>query len=178
MVVSDASPFHRNRPSPSEVDDHTTGVVETRDEILVRALISAIDELSAEWADEPNWEYGNRHVILIEHLAGFTTIGNEDPLRGQLTINVAGGWRPGSGPSTRLIADLGSIEDSYMAYPGGQSGNIFSPHFADIFEIWYYFDDVEEYHGYHDLYFYSTADAFRTADTDGTLIERTITFVP
>jgi penicillin amidase len=160
------------------LDDHTTGPVETRDEILVRALVSAIDELTLEWADEPNWEYGNRHVIEIEHLGGFTTIGDESPLRGQLTINVAGGWRPGSGPSTRLIADLGAIDMSYMAYPGGQSGNIFSPHFSDNFDIWYSFDEVTEQHGYHILYFYSTADAFRTADTDGTLIERTITFVP
>ncbi|MHA2384183.1 MAG: penicillin acylase family protein, partial [Candidatus Thorarchaeota archaeon] len=159
-------------------DDHTTGPVESRDDILVRSLFSAIDELTAEWADEPNWEYGNRHVIEIDHLGDFTTIGDERPLRGQLTLNVAGGWRPGSGPSTRLIADMSNIAKSYMAYPGGQSGNIFSPHFDDMFEIWYSFDNVTEQHGYHELYFYSTADAFRTADTDGTLIERTITFVP
>ncbi|MHA3962901.1 MAG: penicillin acylase family protein [Candidatus Thorarchaeota archaeon SMTZ1-45] len=160
------------------LDDHTSVPVESRDEILVRALISAINQLTAEWIDEPNWEYGNRHVIEIDHLAGFTTIGGERPLRGQKTLNVAGGWRPGSGPSTRLIADMSNIQMSYMAYPGGQSGNIFSPHFADIFEIWYSFDEVTEHHGYHILYFYSTADAFRAADTDDTLIERTITFVP
>jgi penicillin amidase len=160
------------------LDDHTTGPVETRDEILVRSLFSAIDELSAEWSDEPNWEYGNRHVIEIDHLAGFTTIGDERPIRGQLTLNVATNWRPGSGPSTRLIADMSNIGMSYMAYPGGQSGNIFSPHFDDIFEIWYSYDEITELHGYHILYFYSTADAFRTVDTDGSLIERTITFVP
>ena len=163
------------------LDDHTTGPVESRDEILVRALVSAIDELTLEWADEPNWEYGNRHVIEIEHLAGFTTIGDESPLRGQLTINVAGGWRPGSGPSTRLIADMSAIDQedgAFMAYPGGQSGNIFSPHFDDMFDIWYSFNEVTEQHGYHVMLFYSTADAFRTADTDNTLIERTITFVP
>ncbi len=159
------------------LDDHTTVPVESRNEILVQALISAIDRLTAEWVNEPNWEYGNRHVIEIDHLAGFTTIGNERPLRGQNTLNVATNWRPGSGPSTRLIADMSNIEMSYMAYPGGESGNIFSPHFADIFEIWYSFDEVTEQHGYHILYFYSTADAFRAADTDGTLIERTITFV-
>ncbi|MFW9794820.1 MAG: penicillin acylase family protein, partial [Candidatus Thorarchaeota archaeon] len=150
------------------LDDHTTGPVETRDEILVRALFSAIDELTAEWANQPNWKYGNLHVIEIDHLGGFTTIGDERPLRGQLTLNVAGGWRASSGPSTRLIADMSDIDMSYMAYPGGQSGNIFSPHFADIFEIWYSFNEETEQHGYHILYFYSTADAFRTADTDGT----------
>ena len=65
-----------------------------------------------------------------------------------------------------------------MAYPGGQSGNIFSPHFEDMFALWNAFDETTEQHGYHLMYFYSTAAAFRTADTDGSLIERTITFVP
>ncbi|MGY5855173.1 MAG: penicillin acylase family protein [Candidatus Thorarchaeota archaeon] len=158
-------------------DDHTTEPVETRDDILVEALYTAIETLAAEWEEEPNWEYGNRHIVYIEHLAGFTYIGGGSH-RGQNTINVAGGWTVTHGPSTRLIADMSNIEISYMAYPGGQSGDIFSPHFDDIFDIWYSFDEVTEQHGYHLMYFYSTAAAFRTADTDDSLIERTITFVP
>lgn len=159
-------------------DDHTTVPVESRDEILVEALLSALDELTSDWADEPNWEYGNRHIMRIDHLAGFTSIGGDAPRRGQLTLNVAGGWVAGNGASTRLIADMSAIELSYMVIPGGQSGNIFSPHFDDLFDIWYHFDEVTMQHGYHILYYYSTADAFRTADTDDSLIERTITFVP
>ena len=159
-------------------DDHSTvGTIETRDEILVRSLHRAIDTLTSEWADEPNWVYGNRHIVHIEHLAGFTVIGDV-PSRGQDTLDVAPGWVVTHGPSTRLIADLGNIQMSYMAYPGGQSGNMFSPHWSDMFDIWYSYDNVTKQHGYHILYFYSTATAFRTADTDGTLIEGTITFVP
>jgi penicillin amidase len=158
-------------------DDHTTtSVVETRDEILVRALFTAINKLTSEWADEPNWVYGNRHIVYIEHLAGFTYIGG-GAQRGQNTINVAPGWVVTHGPSTRLVADLSNIGISYMAYPGGQSGNIFSPHWNDIFQLWYAYDPVLKHYGYHVLYFYSTAAAFRTADTDGSLIERTLTFV-
>ena len=160
------------------LDDHSTlGTTETRDEILVRALHRAIDTLTSEWADEPNWVYGNRHIVYIEHLAGFTVIGDV-PARGQDTLDVAPGWVVTHGPSTRLIADLSNIQMSYMAYPGGQSGNMFSPHWSDIFDIWYSYNNVTKQHGYHILYFYSTATAFRTADTDGTLIEGTITFVP
>jgi penicillin amidase len=159
-------------------DDHTTsGTVEIRDEILVRALFTAIDKLSSEWADEPDWTYGNRHIVFIDHLAGFTYIGG-GPHRGQNTINVAPGWIVTHGPSTRLVADLSDIGMSYMAYPGGQSGNMFSPHWDDNFKLWYAYDSVSKHYGYHVLYFYSTADAFRTADTDGSMIERTITFVP
>ena len=159
-------------------DDHSTvGIVETRDDILVRALHTAIDTLTLEWQDETNWDYGNRHIYYIDHLAGFTVIGNV-PARGQDTLDVAPGWVVTHGPSTRLIADLGNIDMSYMAYPGGQSGNMFSPHWSDIFDLWYSYNESTRQHGYHILYFYSSATAFSTADTDGTLIERTITFVP
>ena len=158
-------------------DDHNTVPVETREEILVEALYMGLDTLADEWSEEPDWVYGNRHIVYIEHLGGFTYIGG-GAHRGQNTINVASGWTVTHGPSTRLIADLSNIEESYMAYPGGQSGNIFSPHFDDIFDIWYSFDELTEQYGYHTMHFYSTADAFRTADTDGTWIERTITFVP
>jgi len=158
-------------------DDHTTVPVETRDEILVQALFLAIDTLTAEWVDEPDWVYGNRHIIFIDHLASFTYIGG-GPRRGGNTIDVAGGWTVTHGPSTRLIADLSNITNSYMAYPGGQSGNIFSPHFEDIFAIWNSFDEDTEQHGYHIMYFYSTAAAFGTADTDGSMIERPITLLP
>ena len=157
------------------LDDHTTAPVETRDDILVEALFSAIDALTAEWGSD--WTYGDHHIYYIEHLAGFTYIGG-GPARGQNTIDVAGGWIVRHGPSTRLIADLSNIEMSYMAYPGGQSGNIFSPHFEDIFAIWYSFDEITQEHGYHIMYFYATAAAFRSADTDNTLIEKTITLVP
>jgi len=163
--------------NPYYFDDHTTVPVETRDEILVRSLFSAIDTLSAEWENEPNWVYGNRHIIFIDHLAGFTYIGG-GPRRGQNTIDVASGWIVTHGPSTRLIADLSNIEISYMAYPGGQSGNIFSPHWEDNFELWNSFNNVTKQHGYHVMYFYTTADAFRSADTNDSMIERTITFVP
>lgn len=158
-------------------DDHNTVPVETRDEILVEALHTGLDTLADEWSEEPDWVYGNRHIVYIEHLGGFTYIGG-GAHRGQNTINVASGWTVTHGPSTRLVADLSDIAESYMAYPGGQSGNIFSPHFDDIFEIWYSFNEVTEQYDYHTMLFYSTADAFRTADTDGTWIERTITFLP
>jgi penicillin amidase len=159
-------------------DNQATPAVETLNETFVEALHSAIDRLSAEWGTD-DWKYGNRHVVYIEHLGGsvFPYIGGGEH-RGQNTINVAGDWTVTHGPSTRLIADLNNIAMSYMAYPGGQSGNMFSPHWDDIFDIWYPFNETTEQHGYHVLYFYSTAEAFRNADTDDTLIERTVTFVP
>ncbi|MHA2433547.1 MAG: penicillin acylase family protein, partial [Candidatus Thorarchaeota archaeon] len=162
-------------------DDHTTtGVVETRDEILVRALYRTLDDIVADTAfgsDMTNWEYGNKHFVYYDHLADLTTVGGI-PHRGQNTVNVASGWRVTSGPSWRLVADMSNIQMSYGIYAPGQSGNPFSPHFDDLFEIQYSYDEATEQYGYHLIYYYSTAAAFQAADTDGSMIETIITFVP
>ncbi|MFX1416942.1 MAG: penicillin acylase family protein, partial [Promethearchaeota archaeon] len=162
-------------------DDHTTtGVVETRDEILVRAIYRALDDLvedSVFGSDMANWDYGNKHVVYYDHLGGLTTIGGI-PHRGQNTLNNAGGWRVEGGPSWRLVADMSDIQMSYGIYAPGQSGNPFSPHFDDLFWIQYAYDEVTEQYGYHLIYYYATAAAFQAADTDGSMIEAVITFIP
>jgi penicillin amidase len=162
-------------------DDHTTaGVVETRDEILVRAMYRALDDLVADpvFGNDPaDWDYGNKHRVYYDHLADLTSVGGISH-RGQLTLNVANGWRVGGGPSWRLVADMSNIQLSYGIYAPGQSGNPFSPHFDDLFWIQYSYDEVTEQHGYHAIYFYSTVAAFQAADTEGTMIEAVITFVP
>ena len=161
-------------------DDHTTAPVETRDEILVRALKRALDNIVADPTfgnDTDNWDYGNKHIVWYDHLAGLTTIGGL-PHRGQNSLNNAGGWRNTHGPSWRLVADMSDIEMSYGVYAPGQSGNMFSPHFDDLFILQYTYDSNSQQYGYHILYFYATATAFREADTEGTMIEATITFTP
>ncbi len=159
-------------------DDHTTtGKVETRDQILVEALHRAVDQMVQQYGnDKANWLYGLYHRVYLDHLAGFTYIGG-GPARGQQTLNAAGGWRVTHGPSWRMVADLSNLQKSYGVYPGGQSGNMFSPHWDDLFKLWYAYNKTTQQYGYHPMYFYSTAAAFQAADTAGTMIERTITFV-
>jgi acyl-homoserine lactone acylase PvdQ len=127
--------------------------------------------------DQADWDYGNKHRVYYDHLADLTTVGGI-PHRGQNTLNVGNGWRVGGGPSWRLVADMSNIQTSYGIYAPGQSGNPFSPHFDDLFWIQYAYDEVTEQHGYHMIYYYSTAAAFQAADTDGTMIEAVITFIP
>jgi penicillin amidase len=160
------------------LDDHTTtGQVESRDQILVRALHRAYNDMIQEYgADTSNWIYGVHHRVYVDHLADFTYIGG-GPQRGQNTLNAAGGWRVTHGPSWRMVADLSNIQKSYGVYPGGQSGNMFSPHWDDLFKLWYAFNETTQQYGYHRMYFYPSAAAFQAADTGETMIETTITFV-
>lgn len=163
------------------IDDHTTSSsVESRDEILVRALYRAVDAIANDpvfGSDMANWNYGNKHVVYYDHLADLISVGGI-PHRGQNTLANAGGWRVTSGPSWRLVADMSNIQNSFGVYSPGQSGNPFSNHFRDLFDIQYSFDEVSQQYGYHSIYFYSTAALFRAADAEGTMIESTITFVP
>jgi len=161
------------------LDDHTTnGTVETRNQILVRALHRALDDMVEDYGTDPaNWVYGVHHRIYVDHLADLTYIGG-GPHRGQNTLNSAGGWRVTHGPSWRMVADLSNIQMSYGVIPAGQSGNPFSPHWDDLFDLWYAFDEGTQQYGYNLMYFYATADAFHAADTTNTMIERTVTFVP
>lgn len=161
-------------------DDHTTqGTVETRDDILVRALHRALDEMASELgSDKSAWNYGDHHYIYIDHLASLTHIGG-GPHRGdQYTLNAAGGWKVTHGPSWRMVADLSNIAQSYGVYPGGQSGSPFSTHWSDLFDLWYSYKKETRQYGYHAMYFYATADTFRNADSAGTMIEGSVTFVP
>jgi penicillin amidase len=39
-------------------------------------------------------------------------------------------------PSLRAVFDVGAWQNSRFVMPGGQSGNPFSPHYGDLFELW------------------------------------------
>jgi len=154
--------------------------VETRDEIIVRSIYRALDDMVAEFGSDPDgWVYGLHHRVFVNHVAlGSAFYIGGGPHRGQNTLNAAGGWSVTHGPSWRMVADLSNIQQSYGVYPGGQSGNMFSDHWDDLFDLWYAYDPATEQYGYHLMYFYSTAAAFQTADTEHTMIERTATFIP
>ncbi len=57
------------------------------------------------------------------------------------TVNV-GPFDPetlamGHGPSYRQIVDLSDMENSLFVHPMGQSGHLFSPHYADLLALWW-----------------------------------------
>ncbi|NWF96498.1 MAG: penicillin acylase family protein [Candidatus Thorarchaeota archaeon] len=164
------------------IDDHsTTDRVESLSDIVIRALHRALDDttLGTGTSDTTQWAYGLYHRVYLYHVAlGRAVYIGGGPCRGQNTLNAANGWTVRSGPSWRMVADLSDIGASYGVYPGGQSGNMFSPHWDDLFNLWYAYNEATGQYGYHQMYFYSTPDAFRTADSAHVMIERTAIFIP
>ncbi|MGY5876686.1 MAG: penicillin acylase family protein [Candidatus Thorarchaeota archaeon] len=161
-------------------DRQLTAEVETSVDIIVISLHQALNKMLRDYgSDEANWEYGKHHRVYLWDLMSMTYIGG-GAHRGGQTLNAAGSWSVTHGPSWRMVADLEDIAMSYGAYPGGQSGNMFSPHYDDLFyDYWYNYNETAKQYGYHQMYFYGTKAAIEAADatSGGTLIERTITFL-
>lgn len=120
-------------------DDHrTTGVAEDRDAILSASLAAAHDSLTRRFGPRGNgnWRWGTRGATRVSHLLGLPAFSVRDIeiQGGPGTLNPAS---PGGfGPSWRMVVELGDTVRAWGTYPGGQSGNPFSPRYADRLPRW------------------------------------------
>ncbi|MCB9134403.1 MAG: penicillin acylase family protein [Anaerolineales bacterium] len=116
-----------------------------RAEGLSAALSAAVNELGA---DSTLWAWGNLHQHTFAHPLG--SIGVLKPIFNRGPFPTGGNWntvdsgaytpdKPYAmtlGPAYRLIADPGDWDASLSIIPSGQSGQPFSPHYADQIEAW------------------------------------------
>jgi penicillin amidase len=143
---------HLPADSPWWDDQVTTGVVETRADILKRSFKDAVRELEKSYGKDPSkWRWGEMHaatfrnqtlgesgVGLIENLFNHGPV----PVNGGQSIVNATGWSVIDGyatdwlPSMRMIVDLGELGNSLTVHTTGQSGHAFSPHYADMASLW------------------------------------------
>ncbi|WP_443092612.1 penicillin acylase family protein [Cellulomonas composti] len=135
-------------------DDRTTpGVVEGRDEVLTRAMVTARNELTVQLGtDATDWRWGRLHTAAPEHpvLGGSSIPGlvrdfvNPDPIAvgGGSSIINATAWNASEGydvtaaPSMRMVVDLGDLDSSTWVNLTGSSGHPASNHYADQFGAW------------------------------------------
>ena len=135
-------------------DDVTTDdVIETRDAVLRRALVSARDELTARLSkDVSEWEWGDLHVLdLVEPAFGSSGIApvewlfNRGPYAagGGGNIVLANSWDAAAGeyvltniPTFRMVVDFGDLDASRWVNQSGQSGHPGHPHYDDQIAAW------------------------------------------
>ncbi|KGM10729.1 penicillin acylase family protein [Cellulomonas bogoriensis] len=135
-------------------DRRTVNVVESRDEILARSLTAARLELTVslgKTADE--WQWGRLHTARPLHpvLGGEDTprvirsVMNPSPVGvggGSSAVNATswhaatGGFEVDSGPSMRMVVDLGDLDSSRWVDHMGVSGHPASPNYGDQLEPW------------------------------------------
>jgi len=135
-------------------DRRTPGLVETRDEILRRALVQARLDLAKHLGKDPvTWSWGELHTLTEEHqvLGGPTVpdvvrkVFNRGPveLGGGSSIVNANGWDASKGnfevywaPSMRMVVDLGNLDESTWVTQTGTSGHPYSSHYVDQLDAW------------------------------------------
>ncbi|MGV8978084.1 MAG: penicillin acylase family protein [Cellulomonas sp.] len=144
-----------DQPDSAWWDDRSTvGVVEGRDEILTRALVSARSELTATLGKDVNeWRWGALHTAAPQHpvLGGPSLPGFVRRLVNPSPLGVAGGsslvdatsWDASadsftvtSAPSMRMVVDLGNLDASTWVNLTGTSGHPASVHYTDQFDAW------------------------------------------
>jgi penicillin amidase len=159
-------------------DDVHTPEVEGQDEIIVRALMAAINELSDSLGRKmENWRWGDLHTATFRNQSlGNCGIGLVERVfnRGPVAVDGAIATVNNTGyslsrpfeviavPSYRQIIDLEDLTRSVSMHTTGQSGHPFHRHYDDMIDPW---RNIE----YHPM-FWAREDV--EADAEGTLVLR------
>ncbi len=143
------------RPEHPFWDDRSTvNVVETRDEALTQALVTARGDLTVELSkDATDWRWGALHTLALEHpVIGGESVPalvrdyvNPRPVEmagGSSIVNATawdastGSFRVTTGPSMRMVVDLGDLDASTWVTVTGTSGHPASSHYTDQLSAW------------------------------------------
>ncbi|HEX8510315.1 MAG TPA: penicillin acylase family protein [Propionibacteriaceae bacterium] len=134
-------------------DDVTTlDRVEKRDDILLAAMTNARKELTSLISrDTDLWEWGKLHRVTLRN----STLGSSDNRLverifnrgdyrvggGPAVVNAMGydtteGYQVTSGPTMRMLVDLGDLDASRWVNQSGVSGHAFASNYDDQTELW------------------------------------------
>jgi penicillin amidase len=132
-------------PSRIWFDGDTADIIKARDQLLLRALTAAVDEVaarrgSAGGAGSP----GHLHTVVFAHPLGISeatrrfTVGPfERPGYAETLMSISGRLPDsGIGSSFSAIFDVGDWDRSIATNAPGQSESPESPHFADLARLW------------------------------------------
>jgi penicillin amidase len=132
------------------VVDWLTAHPEGRDAILAASLDAAWADAAARMGPDPaQWQWGKIHqakfvpAVTLPGLEAEQTVGPV-PLGGTSSSPKAASHEGGksgdftltAGASVRMVLDVGQWDDSVIINTPGQSGNVASPHYRDLFPLW------------------------------------------
>lgn len=142
-----------DEPEHALWDDTRTAQIETRDDILLRALNDTHHWLGRRYGSVPHeWFWNRLHPVTFDHPLAAFSLGPLRPLEpifnrtrlvggDRTTVNALGftygdSYATNNVPSYRQIVDVGAWEGSRMLHTTGQSGHPFHPHFDDMLDPW------------------------------------------
>ena len=131
-------------------DNVKTKKIETRDDIIRKSLVDALEQLEkSNGKDVANWQWGNFHSITFKHIFSFGSkflakIFNRGPYEiggdGTSVFNTeytfSSPFDVKLGPSMRYVYDFQNPHQFYFILPNGQSGHFMSKHYDDMTDKW------------------------------------------
>jgi len=155
----------REEPNSHWFDNiSTTEIEETRDDIILEALISTINWLENffESSNPEDWRWGDLHRVYFRHMIGlgalsigpFESDGSGDCINPSGVSLASGAGRTRGGASERLIVDFSNLNNTVSVIPSGQRGHPNSKHYSDQLE------ELFLEGKYHVQYFTNTYDNF------------------
>ncbi|HEY5783157.1 MAG TPA: penicillin acylase family protein [Microlunatus sp.] len=133
-------------------DENTRDTVEKRDDVLRAAMTDARKELTSLMSrDTPGWQWGKLHRVSLRHQTlGSSGIGPIERLfnrgdwpvgGGPAVVNAMAfddtrGYRVTTGPTMRMVVDLGDPDNSQWINQSGTSGHAHHPNYDDQAPLW------------------------------------------
>jgi penicillin amidase len=134
-------------------DDVTTkDKIETRDDILLAAMINARKEITSLMArDTDQWQWGKLHKVRLQNpTLGSSGVKPIEDLFNRGSYQVSGGptvvnamayddrtgYAVTEGPAMRMLIDLGDLDASRWVNQSGVSGHAFNRNYNDQTELW------------------------------------------
>lgn len=124
------------QPNAKWFDDVTTPATETSADLISKAFNLTVNNLVNKHGQPgKGWQWGIIRPTQIDHMAGLNGMGSGAFASGGVggVINAIGG---GSGPSWRMVVQMGPQVKGYGIYPGGQSGNPGSFYYTNMLQTW------------------------------------------
>ncbi|HVW98801.1 MAG TPA: penicillin acylase family protein [Mucilaginibacter sp.] len=123
-------------PGSKWFDNATTKQKETCAQIVNETFYSAVADLvKSKGKPGENWQWGKVKETYINHMAGLPGFGTGEFVAGGRG-GVINALRYNTGPSWRMVVQMGPVVKGYGVFPGGESGNPGSFYYRDMFETW------------------------------------------
>lgn len=130
-------------------DDVVTKETESKQDVVISAAKSAMNQLKKQYPDGNYPEWGEVHLLTFTHpmasvapldrlfnVGPYPIAGTNESINQQSFVyNDEGVYPVKHGPQMRILIDMAEIENSVSVNPTGQSGNRFSEYYSDQSEM-------------------------------------------
>lgn len=120
-----------DQPDHKVFDIIDTKEIENFSDLANRALKQYTLELDMN----EDYTWGAQMPAKINHLLNIPAYSRQN-LKLSGTGEVLNAVKNGHGPSWRMVVSMEKEVKAWGVYPGGQSGNVFSPHYDDLIDTW------------------------------------------